>query len=356
MAKVTLNTVMSDWKKFAESKRASEHERLAGASIPGGERNSAKEVPAESPEVKDKKVAPTANRENTPGAESTKLAPGVEALPTVGAGVAVEAKPLIDPNPTLDKQAERVTELANAILAGIVTHNQKTAEANKDSAKEKVTVEGPGKSEKAVEAAPKGSGPAVVKTYAKSTTAPAAVPAAAKEANDLNMDLTTEVLAKIAAIVCSTEDGAAFVQAKLDAAIGAEKTAEINAYMSKQAELYDSQVYNAQAEYEAGVKYAEQIMNDPMFKLGQEMGMASLGADPEGMPAGLPEGGLPPEALDEPMPEAGGLGGEESISSPTFRKASPVLYRRHRANPSKDCLDFTRSTQSLPPVVQLLGK
>jgi len=317
--RTTLNSVMSDWKKFAEdSKKASEQERLAGKTIPGGERNSTQEVPAGDPLVKDTEVAPAANRENTPGAESACPAPGVEVIqPTEGSGVAVADKPLVDPSPSLDKQAEtsRVADLANAIVAGIYKHNVKQAEEakNKDAKVPEVKSEGP----KTKESKP------VVAT-ATSSTAPAIIPEAAsdKAANVLNMELTTEVLAKIAAIVCSTEDGAAFVQAKLDAAMGAEKTAMINGYMDNQAVAYNEKMAQAQAEYDAGVKYAEALINDPMFKLGQQMGMESLGMSPEGMPPagpegmppagpeGMPpEGGLPPEAIAEPgMPGEGGAG------------------------------------------------
>lgn len=309
---VTLNSVMDDWKKFAEaSKQASEQERISAQSIPGGERNSSKEVPAEDPLVKDKQVAPAANRENVPGSDTNIPAPGVATIqPTEGAGVAVADKPLTDPTPTLDKQAEvsRIGDLANAIVSSIVKHNESVkvaAEAksveNKpaESKLPAIKTEGP----KTKEAKP-------VVANATSATAPAVMPDSAKEAG-LNMELTTEVLAKIAAIVCSTEDGAAFVQAKLEAAIGSEKTAMVDEYMSKQAEAYGKQMTSAQAEYDAGVKYAEALLNDPMFKLGQAMGMESLGM----APGGAPEGGLPPEAMAEPaMPpgaEAGPGAGED---------------------------------------------
>lgn len=321
--RTTLNSVMDDWKKFAEdSKKASEQERLAGKSIPGGERNSSREVPAGDPLVKDTEVAPAANRENTPGSECACPAPGVEVIqPTEGSGVAVADKPLVDPSPSLDKQAEasRVADLANAIVAGIYKHNASVKQAeeakNKDAKVPAAKTEGPTVKE---------SKPVVA--TATSSTAPALIPEAAasdKAANVLNMELTTDVLAKIAAIVCSTEDGAAFVQAKLDAAIGPDKTAIVNGYMDKQAEIYNYQMAQAQAEYDAGVKYAEALINDPMFKLGQQMGMESLGMAPEGLPPagpegmppagpeGMPpEGGLPPEAMAEPgMP-----GGDEDIT------------------------------------------
>lgn len=303
MTKLTVDSVMSDWTKFAATqKSASEQERLAGQSIPGSERNSSVTPKPADAEVNDTAVAPSSNRCNTPGAETATPTPSTPIMqPDDGTGVPVEEKPLVDATPALDKTASnKIEQMANAIMTDIIKHNEKRAA---DAAKPSPAKAPVGKVVKDVQPDQKATKTVVAPAVTSDTTS--AGLKADEKAAGLDMEMTTNVLAKIAAYICSTEEGAAFVQAKLNEGLGPEKTASLNSYMDGQAKAYEASVKQAEAEYLQGVKAAEAIMQDPLFKLGQQLGAESLGMDPAMLEAaaaeagGAPEagGGVPPEAM-----------------------------------------------------------
>jgi len=302
MTKLTVDSVMSDWTKFAATqKSASEQERLAGQSIPGSERNSPATPKPADHEVNDTAVTPASNRSNTPGAETATPTPSTPIMqPDDGAGVPVEEKPLVDATPALDKTASnKIEQMANAIMTDIIKHNEKRAA---DAAKPSPAKAPVGKVVKDVQPDQKATKVVVAPAVTSDTTS--AGLKADEKAAGLDMEMTTNVLAKIAAYICSTEEGAAFVQAKLNEGLGPEKTASLNLYMDGQAKAYEASVKQAEAEYLEGVKAAEAIMQDPLFKLGQQLGAESLGMDPAMLEAaaaeagGAPEaGGVPPEAM-----------------------------------------------------------
>jgi hypothetical protein len=191
----------------------------------------------------------------------------------------------------------------------------------------------------------------VQKTAAAPAAAPAAVPAKvadkvaaapapkqpvvtgeAKVAGDeLNMELTTDVMAKIAALIIATEEGAKLAESVLQKAAGADMAQETLAFLAQQSELaekqaafeqgqLDAQALIDQSIYDSGVRAAQvKHANDMFFKLGQAAADASMsdlmGGDPAAMggdPAAM--GGAPeedPAAMGGDPAAMGGEGGEE---------------------------------------------
>jgi hypothetical protein len=178
----------------------------------------------------------------------------------------------------------------------------------------------------------------------------AAEPEKAPEAGDKqaagpNLELTTDVLAKIAAHILSTSEGAEYVEGFLAKEAGAEQCREILSFLADQSELAEKQAaYDAgqadaaalyeQAVYQRGVadgqKTAAAPQADPEVsfyeKLGQAVADASMAdpamADPAmaGMMGGAPGeemGGdaVSPEELQGGAEGAGGeLAGDEQVS------------------------------------------
>jgi len=168
-------------------------------------------------------------------------------------------------------------------------------------------------------------------------------------ASGLNMELTTDVMAKIAAVALSTEEGAAMVEGLLTKAANAEKAREILSYVAGQAELAEkTAAYNAgaadvdrllkiaEAQYTAGnglaqVKQATyaHIMAKrasvkrasaqtgfsatrmlKLYKLGQAIAEAGGDPTPENIEALAASGGTPDVPVDD-MGAGAGAEGEE---------------------------------------------
>jgi hypothetical protein len=154
-------------------------------------------------------------------------------------------------------------------------------------------------------------------------------PEGEKGADSPNMELTTDVLAKIAAVILSQEDGEEVVSHYLAKAAGAELAQETMAFLATQSEMAekaaaaeqgaaDAQALIDQSIFAAGqesVKGAAADQSDPAFwlKLGQAAADASIedlmgaggGAPMAGGMGGGGEMGVSPEEL-----AAGGAGGE----------------------------------------------
>ena len=81
------------------------------------------------------------------------------------------------------------------------------------------------------------------------------------------MELTTDVMAKIAAIVLSTEEGAALTEAILTKQAGATMANETLDFLAEQSELAEQH-----AAYEAGVKDAEAAYIADIYNRGVEDG------------------------------------------------------------------------------------
>lgn len=178
----------------------------------------------------------------------------------------------------------------------------------------------------------------------------------AKAANEL--ELTQDVLAKIAAMVLSTEEGWDFVESTMSKAAGAEAARETIGFLTKQAEdSQNSEAYNSgaayaseyikQACYEAGavdaltqlgidpsVLYGEQekvANHDELVDLGRTVAEEAvkaaqeLGVDEAGAPA--VEGDVPgaEEAAGDMIAPDAGMGGEEEVTPEELEQALAML-------------------------------
>ena len=272
-----LSQLTADLRKYAEETRksASEQERLANQSIPGDEKNKAQAVPA--PEAlglsgKETDMVPASAQPSgtdAPAGGTDTATPG-EAPVVAGqsAGVAPEQVPLT--KGTIDQKAAEVSALANQLSARILEHNAKV--------------------QKQAAAAPAAPAPAAAPAAVVAAPAPENK-AAGSDAFDL--ELTSDVLAKIAAIVCSTADGAAFVEEKIAEYIGAQEAQGWMSFLASQNAEAEKTAAAEAEQYAAGVKTAEELIalaQDPYFKQGQMMGMDSLGMDPAALEAAAPEG------------------------------------------------------------------
>ena len=178
---------------------------------------------------------------------------------------------------------------------------------------------------------------AVLNPEKKADEAAEATPAAdAKTAAGPNLELTTDVLAKIAAHILSTTEGADYVEQFLAKEAGAEECREILGFLSDQSDraekqaafeagAADAQALHEQAIYQVGVaegqKTAEKVdvapeteaeaQNEFFRKLGQAVADQSI----QGLMGGAPGpdmggGAVPPDALagaEAAMPEEGGM-------------------------------------------------
>ena len=178
----------------------------------------------------------------------------------------------------------------------------------------------------------------------KAATKPAAkvevkpeVKVEAKKANTDEIELTTDILAKIASLVISQEEGMELVQKLMAKEAGAEAANElVNFVNEKQAKAEyeqgaaDAQAMINQSIYDAGVKdtlakiaaiekksaagQALSAEDQALVKLGQELAndaVADMGGAMGGAMGGQPPA-MPPEAMPPGMPAEGG--GEQEIS------------------------------------------
>ena len=196
---------------------------------------------------------------------------------------------------------------------------------------------------------------AAAKVDVKPTVAPIAPVADKKASEGPMLELTTEVLAKIASMVLSTDEGAEFVEGFMAKQAGAEAATETLNFLAKQAELAEKQ-----AAYEQGQADAEALINQaiyqagmnatksaavqtPFAKLGQavadssmsdlmgQMGGAGAGAGAPGAEgAGAPP--MDPAAMGG-APEAGGAEGE--ISPEELQSALEQLAQEGTITPEE---------------------
>jgi hypothetical protein len=175
---------------------------------------------------------------------------------------------------------------------------------------------------------------AAAKKQAAAPAAPAVKPAEAKkddkQASGPQLELTTDVLAKIAAVVLSSEEGAKFVEGELAKAAGAQAAQETLAFLAEQSELAEKQAAYAQGEADAealiqqvlvesgrqeGLKQAAAAEKNAVYaQLGEKIAQAGI---EELMAAGQGAAGpgadvAPAEMGADPAAAAGAMGGGEA--------------------------------------------
>jgi len=227
MSNKTLADIIQDTKNLVQEKTASFRNKQAmvggdGSNMPGAEND--KPVPASagspSPEVKDE--GPAAARTNAGAKESEQLEAGHATKAEEGAE-SVKKKPLDSADANAKCASDGTADLANSLLTRIRAAQEKQAEscANATKAGEgKVAVKKDEPEEKET--------PAPNKKIENKQ-------ADAADAGKVELDLTTDVLAKIASVILATEEGIDFAESQLTKAAGAQAATEVMDFLHKQA-------------------------------------------------------------------------------------------------------------------------
>ena len=229
-------------------------------SMPGAENDKPVTVPNEDPEVNDGSMGPKSSRSTEGAGDDRKITAGdlFEAGEPV---VTPEKKPL----ETADANAKEASakNYANEILELIHGTQKKASAPEKAPANEAAAPE-------------------------KKPEAPAKTDEA-KEAS-LNLELTRDVLDKIACAMLADKEGVELAERVLAKQAGAEKAAEVMDYLAGQEQ--------AAREYVAGQKAAEYML----YKRAQDLGAADADAAIAAMAAQAPEAA--PADVPPPAPEA----------------------------------------------------
>ena len=331
MGNPTLGMILSDARKLVASKQASTKQaieapkNIAGTSpesMPGSEHDSKVPDEAKQPQkyVKDETMVPNSGLSNAGAGKPELTMAG--ALDADQAAEVPKKKPLDTDDANAKEASDATAGLANDILSLIRTAQKQAA------APAPVATPAPAPEKQAAAPAPKAAAP----------KAPAAAPE--KKAGELNMELTTDVMAKVAALILSTEEGAEFAEKVLAKQAGAEMATETLAFLAQQSELAekqaafeagqrDAQAMIDQQIFQAGVAHAQkQAQAQTFHKLGQAAADASM-ADMMGG-AGGADGAAPAPA---PGGDEGGEGGDISIEDITA--ALEALVQEGKVQPEE---------------------
>ena len=318
MANPTMAQILEDTRRLVGTKLAAAKTQKAAeivgqdpASMPGAEHDSKTPEEAKKPdaETRDGTMVPTSGLTTEGAGDDSKITHGGD-LGSEESALEPTKKPAV----TSDANAKTASaDLANEILS-LVRGVQKQAAAAPAA---------PAKKEE----------PAATKAAAPAPApAPAAAPAKKEEpeASDksagapvLNMPLTTDIMAKLAALMLNTDEGAALAEKELEKQAGAEAAMETMQFLIQQSELAEKQ-----AAYEQGLRDADAAIDQQIFMAGVHAAQAQMakagqalppelagagggeGADVAAMMAGG-EGGAPEMGGGEVDPAmAGGEGGE----------------------------------------------
>ena len=318
MAK-TLAMILADTKslvKDASVKASFTKAAIAGtnpSSMPGSEHDKPTPAEAKEPnkEVKDETMVPNSGLSAAGAKDDSPVTRG-QALDATESAQEPKKKPAITADANAKEASDGTASLANEILAMI-------AGAQKEAAAPVVKV-----------AAPVASAPVV----------PGVAPKVEKKSAGLNMELTSDVLAKTAAMLLSTDEGVKAVDAMLRKQAGAEAAQVVFDFLGEQAALAEKQAAfeqgaaDAQAEidrqiYEAGVK-AGSAQRGLFHKLGQAAADASLegaGTVPGGAEAAgsMGDAAMAPEGADGAGGEPGAEGGQEDVTLEDIAEALQAL-------------------------------
>ena len=368
MANPTLGMILADARRITKTAQAKKADALAGVtSMPGSEHDSATPADAKTPdkETKDGTMVPNSGL-STAGAGKPDIT-DQHALEVDQPAETPKKKPL-DSADAEAKEAEATAELSNDILK-MIRGAQRAAAAPAAPVAEKVAVSAAAVEKGVVEKGKELAGKAVnfakdhskaIATHGGAAAAGAAGGAAAMHAHDkkaeevLDMELTTDIMAKVAALILSTEEGAVLAEQVMAKQAGAEFAQETLAFLAGQSALaekaaaYEAGQRDAQALvdkqiFDAGVKAAQAAAQASTFrKMGQAAADASIadmvgaggvgGAAPEAAAAGAGDAGAgAPEAAPA---EAGEAGGQE-ISMEDIVQALQALVKDGTLQPEE---------------------
>lgn len=373
MANPTLNQILNVARKLVANKQASaKAAAITGESpdsMPGSENDSAVPDEAKKPqkETRDGTMVPNSGL-STEGAGDDSAITHTGDLEADEAAKTPTKKPLVSADAGAKTAADSTADLANDILS-LIRGSQKQAgaisaavEAGKKvvskgveaakavggkgvSAAESVGEKAKEVGEKGVEAAKNhsghllaGAGGAVV-----GGGTVAALDHNKKAEGLLDLQLTTDVMAKLAALILSTEEGAQMAEQVLQKQAGAEMAKETLAFLAAQSEMaekaaaWDAGQADAQALIDQqlvshGAELQKQAEREAMlFKLGQANADASIG-DMMGGAGGADAGAAGPAAGGA---DAGAEGGEGEISMEDLVAALQALVEEGSVKPEE---------------------
>jgi hypothetical protein len=189
-----------------------------GSDYPGAECDKPVPAAAGSADKEVKQDLPEGGTSSAGATDAEKIEAGHTVDSTQGSGESVEKKPMESADAEAKQASSATGEIANSLLNRIRAHQEKIAEAEKQAS----SCGDSGKKEKSAKEEPK-------KMKKEEKKAEEAEPQA------LELDLTTDVLAKIASVILSTEEGIQFTEEQMTKAAGAEAARETIEFLHKQA-------------------------------------------------------------------------------------------------------------------------
>lgn len=307
----TLATILADTRALVSTKQASfKKQALVGtdpAGMPGSEHDSKTPEEATKPnkETRDETMVPNSGLKVEGAGDDSTITRG-HALEADEAAEVPKKKPAVSADANAKEASDGTARLANEIL-GMIGDYQKTAAAP------------------AVPVVKEAAAPAVAKVEAPKVEAPKVEK---KSSGGLDMALTSDVMAKVAAIVLSSDEGVRVVEDILLKQAGAEAANKVFDFLAAQSELAEKQAAfekgaaDAQAEIERQIYAAGVAAGQKMSKLGQAAADASM----EGQVPGAEQaaGAMAPEA-GAAGAGAAGAGAEEELSIEDIAQALQSL-------------------------------
>ena len=295
----TLAEILNDTRTMIATKQASfgKKAEITGqcpSSMPGAEHDSKTPDEAKKPhkEVRDGSMAPAEGYTASGAGDDSKITHTGD-LTATEAATEAKKKPAVTADADA-KEAEGPAKMANE-LVGLIRDYQKQAEAPKVEVKVEPKAE-----------------PVVDKKAEPKVEVKKEEPKAQAKEAGLNMELTSDVMAKIAAIVLSTEEGAQVVESILQKQAGAEAADVVLNYLAQQAAIAEKQ-----AMAEQGARDAQELIDRAIFMEGVKAASAwfkGAQAAPAEMPTDVPGAAPAAGAMAAPAEGAAPGGADEEVT------------------------------------------
>jgi hypothetical protein len=253
-----MEEILADTKKFLSIKEASfgkaaKEEALDNpGSIPGSNHDKPVDEGAQSPDKEVQQELPPNSANDNSGAEEAEKLESGHAMDATETVQDVTKKPMISNDANAKEASAGVNKHAQDLMSlinGAKAEQEKAAEGYGDDDDKKAECEGCDNPE------------CSCKDKDKEAAAKEAAEAGAEEANKQagegqQIDLTQEVLAKIACTILSTGEGVAFTESLLQKEAGAQAARDTMEFLNKQAEDAEKQ-----AAYDQGAAHADELIN-----------------------------------------------------------------------------------------------
>lgn len=318
----TLSDIIKETQALVATKTASFNKSAAiaggdGSDYPGAECDKPVPAGAATPDAEVKQDLPP-NGTSAAGAEDAeKVESGHAKDSTETADASVTSKAMDSPDANAKKASAETDEIANSLLGRIRAHQEKVASCGEDHDKKPVK-----KAEKAPD-----------KKDEEAEDAAPADESKKAESGSEDLELTSDVLAKIASVILNSEEGIEFAEAQLTKAAGAEAAAETMEYLYKQA-AYEAGAADAESmilalheQKQAAAAQQDVITAEDIVKAGQAMADEILAAEGGGPEMGADMGadlGTGEEGMDvaDDIADGGDMG---DVSAEELQQALAML-------------------------------